>query len=151
MGAIKIKPKDDVLKIGNIWEEPVRFRVTVMKEGECRANHKLGETFEFTWNTPDGICSESFVGMYPLLHSFRVLGDMRELGSKQRNIRIYTCPSRVIQFQIEAIYRCNLCGTSLTIQDNEIISHTLENSEANIHLRVCDECYNKHQNKTITW
>jgi len=143
--------KKDVLNVGNLWKEPVQYKVTVVKDGNCRAAHKMGETFEFMWNTPEGICSESFVGMYPLLHSLRVMGDMRELGSTHRNRRHYNCPSRVIQFQIEAIYRCNLCGTTFPIQDNEISCHMLENKAENIHLRVCANCFETHKDKRLTW
>jgi uncharacterized repeat protein (TIGR04076 family) len=146
-----MNPQSDVLKIGELWQEPVQYNISVIKEGACRAAHHVGETFEFAWKTPAGMCPESFVGMYPLLEALRVLGDMRELGSPQRNRRVYTCPSRVIQFQIEANYLCNLCGATLPIQDNEITGHTLENKLANIHLRVCQTCYDKHQNKTLSW
>ncbi len=144
-------PQNDVLKIGDLWQEPVQFKITIVKEGNCRANHHLGETFGFSWKTPEGLCPESFVGMYPLLQSLRVRGDMRELGSPQRNLRVYTCPSRVIQFQLEAIYHCNVCGTPLPVQENEISGQTLENKAANIHLHVCDNCYDKHRNKTLIW
>jgi uncharacterized repeat protein (TIGR04076 family) len=146
-----MKPKKNELKIGDLWQEPVRFIISVIKEGACRAEHHLGDTFEFSWKTPEGLCPESFVGMYPLLQSLRLLGDMRELGSPQRNLRVYTCPSRVIQFQVEAIYRCNLCGATLPVQENEILGQTLANKTANIHLRVCQNCYDKHQNKTLSW
>jgi uncharacterized repeat protein (TIGR04076 family) len=148
-------PKNDVFTISGLWQEPVQFKITVVNEGGCRANHKTGDSFEFMWNTPEGVCAESFVGMYPILHSLRVLGDMRELGgperSPARNIRIYTCPSRVIQFRIEAQYRCNLCGAQLPIIPDQSIGHTLENSEANIHLRVCSKCYEEHKHQILSW
>ncbi|MFX1565579.1 MAG: hypothetical protein ACFFCH_06275 [Promethearchaeota archaeon] len=150
-----MNPKSDVLKISDFWQEPVQFKISVVKEGECRANHKTDDSFKFMWNTPEGLCSESFVGMYPILHSLRVLGDMRELGgperSPARNIRIYTCPSRVIQFRIEAQYLCNLCGTPLLIETDQSIGHKLENIEANIRLRVCSKCYEEYKNRTLSW
>ena len=52
-----------ILRIGDKWFEPVSFKATVIKEGNCRASHREGELFEFDWRTPLGICSESFVGM----------------------------------------------------------------------------------------
>lgn len=143
--------KEDVLKIGEFWNEPVQFKVTVIKEGNCRAGHKTGETFEFMWNTPEGLCGESFVGMYPVLHSLRVKGDMRELGSLHRNVRVYNCPSRVIQFEITAIYRCNLCGKALPIEDNEIIEHNLENPENQLYVHVCPNCFEQYKDKTLVW
>jgi uncharacterized repeat protein (TIGR04076 family) len=150
-----MKSNNSVLKIGDLWQEPVQFKVTVVKEGNCRADHKTGQTFEFMWNTPEGLCSESFVGMYPVLHSLRVMGDMRELGgpdrSPARNIRICNCPGRVIQFRIEALYRCNICGATLAIEDDGKIGRKLEHREENIYLRVCPQCYELHQNKTLSW
>ncbi|MFX0078072.1 MAG: TIGR04076 family protein [Candidatus Hermodarchaeota archaeon] len=142
---------DNVLKVGEFSREPVQYRVTVIEEGNCRAAHKKGETFEFDWKTPEGFCPESFVGMYPILHSLRVMGDMRELGSTHRNVRIYNCPSRVIKFQIEAIYRCNLCGRKLSLDDTGAFGQKLENPEANINVRICPDCYEEHKNKTLVW
>ena len=144
-------PTKDVLKISDFWQEPVQFRLTVLNDGNCRAGHKKGETFEFFWNTPEGICSESLVGMYPILQSLRVMGDMRELGSSQRNVRKYKCPSHVIQFQIHAFYCCNLCGSTLPIEKNGTIGHRLENKAKKIQLRTCHSCFEKHQKKTLTW
>jgi uncharacterized repeat protein (TIGR04076 family) len=147
--------KQSMLQIRDLWKEPVRYQVTVVKEGYCRANHKEGESFDFMWNTPAGLCAESFVGMYPILHSLRTHGDMRELGdstrSPVRNVRIYTCPSRVIQFRIEAHYRCSLCEATLPIKDNEISAHYLVNPKANIRIQVCQECHTTYQDREIIW
>ncbi len=139
------------LKISDFWNEPVTFTISVVKEGNCRANHKKGQTFEFNWSTPEGMCGESFVGMYPVLHSLRVLGDMRELGSPHRHIRVYNCPTRVIQFKIEATYRCNLCGRELIITDGEIQSKRLANPEQNLWVRVCPDCSEKYSNTELVW
>ncbi len=140
-----------ILRTGDKWFEPVSFKATVIKEGSCRASHKEGELFEFDWRTPLGICSESFVGMYPVLHSLRVYGDMRELGSPERNVRIYNCPSRVIQFRIEATYHCNLCGQALPIEDEEIKSWRLGQGEGNLWVRVCETCFSEHRSKKLEW
>ncbi len=142
---------DEVIHIMDFWHEPVSFRVEIVKDGNCRATHKKGQVFTFDWCTPKGMCSESFVGMYPLLQSLRVLGDMRELGSPERNIRIYTCPSRVIQFRVEAVYKCNLCGKALPIEDGNVVSKRIENTEDNLWVRVCYNCFEKHQYKTLKW
>lgn len=143
--------KKPVVKIGNMWREPVSYKVTVVKEGYCRADHKKGEIFEFDWRSPKGICSESFVGMYPILHSLRVWGDMREVGSDQRNVRVYNCPGRVIQFQIEATYYCNLCGQTLPIKDDKVAGQPIENKEQNLHVRVCPDCFTKYNGKELVW
>lgn len=142
---------DDVIHLMELWHEPVSFRVEVVKDGNCRADHKKGQVFTFDWCTPEGLCGESFVGMYPLLHSLRVLGDMRELGSPERNVRIYTCPSRVVQFRIEADYKCNLCGKTFAIKKGEIVAKRIENRENNLWVRVCPDCFKKYQHKTLKW
>jgi uncharacterized repeat protein (TIGR04076 family) len=142
---------DEVIHILDLWHEPVKFKVEIVKDGNCRANHKKGQVFEFDWCTPEGMCGESFVGMYPVLHSLRVFGDMRELGSPQRNIRVYNCPGRVIQFEIEATYRCNLCGCELPIVDGEVKSNRLENQEQNLWVRVCSDCAEKYSNIRLVW
>jgi len=87
--------------------------------------------------------------MYPVLHSLRVLGDMRKVGSGKRNERIYTCPSRVIRFKIVAHYRCNICGSELDIVDGEIRSKRLENLDDNLWVRVCDSCFDKYRDKIL--
>ena len=140
-----------IVKIGDRWHEPVRFRASVVKEGNCRASHKEGQVFSFDWCTPEGMCGESFVGMYPLLHSLRVLGDMRELGSPARNTRIYNCPGRVIQFEITATYRCNLCGRDLAIKNGEIQSDRLENPDQNLWVRVCPSCAEDYSDAELVW
>lgn len=143
--------ENEVFRISENWNEPVQFTVRVVGEGNCRADHKKAQTFEFEWNTPEGMCGESFVGMYPVLHSLRVLGDMRELGSSERNVRVYTCPSREIQFEITATYTCNLCGQPLAIKSGEIQAQKIEDSKQNLWVRVCHECAEKHANARLEW
>lgn len=143
--------EDGVVRLTDMWHEPVSFRVTVAKDGNCRACHKQGQAFEFEWCTPKDMCGESYVGMYPILHSLRVLGDMRELGSSERNIRLYKCPSREIEFHIEATYKCNLCGNDLLIIMGEIEAKKIKNSDETIWVRVCSECFEKHQGKALVW
>ena len=91
--------------------EDVRFAVRVVAVGDgrpatgelCRAAHKVGQTFEFDWRTPEGLCGEAYAAMYPLLFALRVGGDMRGLGSSDRDVRVFTCPSRVVRFEVRAI------------------------------------------------
>ncbi|MBU7000721.1 MAG: TIGR04076 family protein [Theionarchaea archaeon] len=119
-----------------LWREPIRFEITIVEVASaCRANHKQGQTFSFDWNTPQGICGESFVGMYPLLFSMRIGGDMQMLGSPDRNTRIYTCPSRVVKFMITAREQCPLCGSMEGLESWPILVGTSQ-----MNLKVCPQC-----------
>ena len=142
---------DMLLRLRDNWEEVVSFRVTVIDEGNCRANHKVGQEFEFSWKSPEGICTESLVGMYPILHSMRVFGDMRELGSSERNVRVYNCPSREIKFKIEANYKCNICGSHLQVSQDRVQSLQLQCTKPEFPLRVCKTCYSKYKDCRIEW
>lgn len=124
------------------WKEPVLFEVEVIEAKYCRANHKKGEKFTFDWNTPKGLCGESFVGMYPLLFSLRVRGDMKLLGSDGSNTRVYTCPSRVVTFKITAVEQCVLCGKREGLEPCEI--RVGENRRT---YRLCSECTEKYGEK----
>ena len=143
--------RESILRLRDNWEEPVSFRVTVTDDGNCRADHKIGQNYEFSWKSPEGLCTESLVGMYPVLHSMRVFGDMRELGSSERNVRVYNCPSREIKFKIEALYKCNICGNPLQVSDDEVQSHQLHCTKPKFPLRVCETCYSDHKDKRIEW
>jgi len=147
----KQSENDMLLRLRDNWEEVVSFRVTVIDEGNCRANHKVGQEFEFSWKSPEGICTESLVGMYPILHSMRVFGDMRELGSSERNVRVYNCPSREIKFKIEANYKCNICGSHLQVSQDRVQSLQLQCTKPEFPLRVCNTCYSKYKDYRIEW
>lgn len=67
-------------------------------ERVCRAGHSLGQRWNLGWNTPEGLCGEVYVSIYPLLFALRTGGDVRRLGSSSPGQRIYTCPSRVVTF-----------------------------------------------------
>jgi uncharacterized repeat protein (TIGR04076 family) len=52
-----------------IFHEPVNFTVTVQEaKGECRAGHRPGDKWEFSWCTPVGMCGSAYHAMYPVLH-----------------------------------------------------------------------------------
>lgn len=122
-----------------LWREPVRFEIDVLAVASaCRANHKKGEKFVFSWNTPEGLCGEAFVGMYPLLFSLRVDGDMTLLGAEEKNKRVYTCPSRVVKFAITAVEQCPLCGTKGPLEKCDIPV-----GERFHRLTICPECRDK--------
>lgn len=56
-------------EVSVVFHEPVKFLVNVQSiKGECRAGHQLGDTWEFSWCTPDGICGAAYHAMYPVLH-----------------------------------------------------------------------------------
>lgn len=143
--------KEFLLRLRDTWEEVVAFRVTIIDDGNCRANHKVGERFEFSWRSPEGICTESLVGMYPILHSMRVFGDMRELGSSEPNVRVYNCPSREIKFRIEAVYKCSICGGKLEIDQDGVKSLQLRCTKPDFPIRVCETCYSNYGDWRIEW
>ena len=151
LSARKPSGKDLILRLRDNWEEPVSFSITVADDGNCRAGHKMGQKYEFSWRSPEGLCTESLVGMYPVLHSMRVFGDMRELGSSERNVRMYNCPSREIKFRIKASYKCNICGNPLQVSDDGIHSHQLHCKKPEFPLRVCEICYSENKDKRIEW
>ena len=151
MSTKKRSGDEEVLRLRDNWEEPVSFSVTVADDGNCRAQHRIGQKFEFSWKSPEGLCTESLVGMYPVLHSMRVFGDMRELGSSERNVRAYNCPSREIKFRIEALYKCNLCGVTLPVDDEGVQSNQLHCTKPNFPLRVCATCHRAYKDKRIEW
>ncbi len=147
----KSSEQGSILRLRDNWKEPVNFKIKIVGDGNCRAGHKVGQEFDFSYNSPEGICIESLVGMYPVLHSLRVFGDMRELGSPERNVRVYNCPSREIKFEITALYGCNLCGKPLKIINDDIQSHQLICMEPKFPLRVCETCYEDNKSKRIEW
>ncbi|MFX0092096.1 MAG: TIGR04076 family protein [Candidatus Hodarchaeota archaeon] len=121
------------------WYEPMRFDIEVIEvKSACRVDHKTGETFQAEYRTPDKpICSEAYIGMYPLLVAMRLGGDMRLLGKKKSLEAIYTCPSRVVRFLIRGIPRCNRCGKEVEKWDD------LERINIRFLETVCKECFRK--------
>ena len=119
------------------WYEPMRFEIKVIEvKSACRVNHTVGEAFKAEYRTPDKpICGEAYVGMYPLLYSMRVNGDMRQLGKKRKFETTYFCPSRVVRFIIRGYPRCNNCGKSVNEFDD------LTPFEAEYTKYVCKECF----------
>ncbi|MGC1120298.1 MAG: TIGR04076 family protein [Candidatus Methanofastidiosia archaeon] len=127
-------------EFAKVWKEPMIFEVEIVEVASaCRAEHKKGQTFTFDWNTPQGVCGESFVGMYPILFSLRVGGDMQMLGSPDKNTRVYTCPSRVVKFRITAREQCSLCGST-----EELESCLITVGDSRMNLKVCSQCRRKH-------
>lgn len=52
-----------------IFHEPIFFTVTVIAaKGNCRADHQVGDRWEFSWCTPVGLCGSAYHSMYPVLH-----------------------------------------------------------------------------------
>jgi uncharacterized repeat protein (TIGR04076 family) len=123
-----------------LWKEPVRFEVEIVEVASaCRAEHEKGQKFTFDWNTPQGICGESFVGMYPVLFALRVGGDMQMLGSPDKNTRVYTCPSRVVKFRIAAREQCSLYGST-----QELESCLITVGDSPMIVKVCSQCREIH-------
>jgi uncharacterized repeat protein (TIGR04076 family) len=119
-----------------LWREPLLFEVEIVDVASaCRAAHRKGEKFTFSWNTPEGMCGEAFVGMYPVLFSLQVGGDMTLLGSEDNNVRVYTCPSRVVQFKITASEQCPFCGSREGLEKCEILVGDTPHG-----FKVCPQC-----------
>jgi uncharacterized repeat protein (TIGR04076 family) len=93
------------------YEENVSFKVRVLevqpdgKAERCRAGHEPGDTYEFQYRTPEGLCGEAFHKLWPVLHSLQVKGDFRKYGSDQPNAVRVWCPSCVVGFEVEATYK----------------------------------------------
>lgn len=115
------------------------FDIEIVEAKFCRAGHKKGQKFQFAWNTPEGMCGESFVGMYPVLFSLRLGGNMELLGDEERNVRVYTCPSRVVRFRITAAEQCPFCGNKENLENCKILLG--ENVRT---FKICPECREKY-------
>lgn len=136
-GPLLLHPGDsmDIYEFYEKWKEPTTFEVEVVEAKYCRAGHNQGEKFTFAWNTPEGLCGEAFVGMYPVLCALRTGGDMRLLGSEEKHTRVYTCPSRVVKFRITACEQCVLCGKREGLKECEIAV----GDHSRVY-RLCPEC-----------
>jgi uncharacterized repeat protein (TIGR04076 family) len=84
-----------------ILHEPVRFIVTVQEaKGECRAEHKVGDRWEFDWCTPAELCGSAYHTMYPLLHGLMLSGGRYEGAAAEGTL--VSCPDEGwITFRIE--------------------------------------------------
>ena len=60
------------------YPEPYKFIVTIvdMKSQPCRAGHRVGDSWEFEYCTPLGMCGEAFHAIYPLIHAMRLGADL---------------------------------------------------------------------------
>ena len=118
------------------WHEPMRFEIVITEvKSDCRVNHQVGEKFTAEYRTPSPeICGECYIGMYPLISAMRVGGDMRRLGKKHPLKTTYTCPSRVVRFNIKGIPQCNECGKELESLDD------LTRVKGAFPMDVCNEC-----------
>lgn len=84
-----------------IFHEPVRFVVTVHAvKGECRAGHKLGDSWDFAWCTPVGMCGSAYHAMYPVLHGLMLTSGRYEGPAAEETL--VACPDHGwITFRIE--------------------------------------------------
>ncbi|MHA1399096.1 MAG: TIGR04076 family protein [Candidatus Heimdallarchaeaceae archaeon] len=122
------------------WFESVGYEIEVIETGECRAFHKVGETFKIhDFTTPEGICIEAFHDIYPLLFAGRVNADFRLLGSSESDIKIHSCPSKVVKFKITRFYQCNNCGKRAKKEDLKFAKK--EFSGKLFDFLVCNDCF----------
>jgi uncharacterized repeat protein (TIGR04076 family) len=84
-----------------IFHEPVRFIVTVKAaKGECRAEHKVGDRWEFDWCTPTGMCGSAYHTMYPVLHGLMLTSGCYEGPAAEETL--VSCPDNGwLTFRIE--------------------------------------------------
>ncbi len=122
------------------WYENIGYEIEVIKESLCRAEHKEGQKFMInSYLTPEGLCMEVFHDIYPLLFAGRINGDFTLLGSDNKNERIYTCPSREIQFKISRFFQCNNCGFRTEKKNLKQIKKKYEHLTLDV--LVCSPCY----------
>ena len=84
-----------------IFHEPVSFIVTVQDaKGECRASHKPGDQWEFSWCTPAGMCGSAYHAMYPDLHGLMLTSGRYDGPAAQETL--ISCPDHGwLTFRIE--------------------------------------------------
>jgi uncharacterized repeat protein (TIGR04076 family) len=77
-----------------LFHEPVTFVVTVQeaKGTDCRAGHKVGDCWEFSWCTPEGMCGAAYHAMYPVLHGL-MLSSGRYEGPAAEETEV-ACPDK---------------------------------------------------------
>ena len=94
--SLEIDPKPHLL-----FHEPVHFIVTVQEaKGDCRANHKIGDSWKLDWCTPTGMCGSAYHTMYPLLHGLMLTGGSYK--GPAADITLVSCPDEGwITFRIE--------------------------------------------------
>ena len=67
---------------------------------ESRLGLELGDTFDYTYESPTGFCPTSFVRIFPAMEVLRCNGDLRNLGGERtREIR-FVCPEGVVLFKL---------------------------------------------------
>ena len=131
------------------WFENVGYEIEVIKTAPCRAYHKVGQKYTINdFTTPEGLCIESFHAMYPLLFAGRIDGDFTQLGSKDKDRRIFNCPARVVQFQIQKFFQCNNCGKK--VKKEELKQSKKEYENFSLDVLVCDNCFTKLEVKKQT-
>jgi uncharacterized repeat protein (TIGR04076 family) len=84
-----------------IFHEPVYFVVTVRgAKGECRSGHRVGDRWEFSWCTPEGLCGSAYHAMYPVLHGLMLTSGRYEGPAADETL--VACPDGgCITFRIE--------------------------------------------------
>jgi len=84
-----------------IYQERVHFTVSVheAKEG-CNCGHTPGDSWQFSRCTPEGICSEAFHTMYPVIHGL-TMGNGTYRG-RAADETLVSCPDHGwVTFKIE--------------------------------------------------
>jgi uncharacterized repeat protein (TIGR04076 family) len=88
------------------YQEDWRFTLSVLRVGaqgraeECRLGFEQGDTFECTYECPDGFCPKALMKVFPLMEAVRSGGDLRNLGGSGAAEMVFVCPDGVVQFRL---------------------------------------------------
>ena len=88
------------------YQEDWRFTVSVLRVGkggraeECRLGFEEGDTFECTYECPDGFCPKALMKAFSLMEAVRSGGDLRNLGGSGAAEMLFVCPDGVVQFRL---------------------------------------------------
>ena len=77
------------------------FKISVVKGGDCRNGHEVGDTYSCEYGCPDGLCQKTMIKLFPLMETIRCGGDLRTIGQEKHKCRLY-CPDGEIEFELEA-------------------------------------------------
>jgi uncharacterized repeat protein (TIGR04076 family) len=67
------------------FSEEDEFTISVLKADteKCRMGLEVGDTFTFEFGTPADLCGDVYFHIYPILHTLRGGGDMKNFGKEE--------------------------------------------------------------------
>jgi len=84
------------------FHEEEEFEITVLEAdtNNCRMGHEVADRFHFEFGTPKDLCGDVYFRIYPILHTLRGGGDMRNFGKREKHRTEVWCPAHVVKFEI---------------------------------------------------